>query len=188
MSPYIRWTRLLSLANDEAVNDNFDGVLFLFIQVDLIAQIVNLAIDAHTYIAGTAHLLKDIFILTLTPLNEWGKQENARPLRQTKDRIDDLLDGLPADLAPTYRTMGMTNTSIEQAQIVIDLGNCANSRARVMGCTFLVDRDSRREAIDMIDIRLLHLIQKLAGIGRERFDIATLALGKNGIKSQAALA
>src|SRR5579864_3933335 len=98
LRPYIRWTRFLSLANDETVNYHFDSVLFLFIQVYLIAQVVNLAVDTHTYIAGTTHLFKDIFILTLTPLYKWGKQENARPFRQTKHRVNYLLDGLPAYL------------------------------------------------------------------------------------------
>ena len=40
----------------------------------------------------------------------------------------------------------------------------------------------------MIDVGLLHLIQKLAGIGGQRLNIAALSLGKNGIKGQATLA
>ncbi len=39
----------------------------------------------------------------------------------------------------------------------------------------------------MINIGLLHLIEKLARIGREGLDIAALAFGKDGVKGQATL-
>ena len=40
----------------------------------------------------------------------------------------------------------------------------------------------------MIHIRLLHQLQELAGIGRQRFHIAALALGINGVERQRRLA
>jgi len=40
----------------------------------------------------------------------------------------------------------------------------------------------------MLDIRLLHHLQKLARISGERFDVAALPLGINGIESEAGLA
>ena len=41
---------------------------------------------------------------------------------------------------------------------------------------------------DEVDSRLLHLPQKLAGVGGETFDVAALALGINGVESQRGLA
>ena len=40
----------------------------------------------------------------------------------------------------------------------------------------------------MIDIGLIHFIQKLTSIGRKRFNIAALSLSKDSVKSQATLA
>src|SRR5437588_11057102 len=51
----------------------------------------------------------------------------------------------------------------------------------------LVDRDSGGESVDMINIRVLHLVQKLAGIGRQGLDVTALPFGKNGVEGQAAL-
>ena len=52
----------------------------------------------------------------------------------------------------------------------------------------LVDRDRRRESVDVVDVRLLHLPQELAGIGGERFDVAALALGVDRVEGQRLLA
>ena len=60
-------------AYNQPVHDHFDSMFFLLIQVDFVAQVKNFAIDTHTHIAGTAHLLKDILVLTFTSLDERGK-------------------------------------------------------------------------------------------------------------------
>src|SRR5438128_1854462 len=44
----------------QAVNDHFYRMFFLFVQVDLVAQIVNSAIHAHTHIPRAPHLLKNM--------------------------------------------------------------------------------------------------------------------------------
>ena len=45
-----------------------------------------------------------------------------------------------------------------------------------------------RQALDGIDVGLLHQLQELAGIGREGFDIAALALGIDGVEGERGLA
>jgi hypothetical protein len=37
----------------------------------------------------------------------------------------------------------------------------------------------------MFNVRFLHHLQKLPGIGRQRFDIAPLSLGIDGVKGEA---
>ncbi len=44
------------------------------------------------------------------------------------------------------------------------------------------------EAVDGIDFRTLHLVEELARVGRERFDVAALALGVDGVEGERALA
>src|SRR6266550_9106718 len=75
----------------------------------------------------------------------------------------------------------------QEAQVIVDLGYGANGRPRVAACALLVDRDRRREALDVVDVRLLHLAEELAGIGRERLDITALALGIDRVEGKRAL-
>ena len=84
--------------------------------------------------------------------------------------------------------MRNTNPREEQAQVVVDFGDRADRRARIVGGAFLVDGNRRGEAFDIVHIRLLHLAEELAGVGRERLDVAALALGKDGVEGQGGFA
>jgi hypothetical protein len=76
----------------------------------------------------------------------------------------------------------------EEAQVVIDLGHCPDRRARVPARALLVDADGRAEAVDLVDIRLLHLTQELPRVGAERLDVAALPLRVDRVEGEAALA
>ena len=49
---------------------------------------------------------------------------------------------------------------------------------------FLLNRNRRRQSLDVINIRLLHNREKLPRIGGQRFHITTLAFGIKRIKRQ----
>ena len=57
-----------------------------------------------------------------------------------------------------------------------------------MGGGFLVDGDGWRQALDLVDVRLLELAQELPGVGRQRLDVAPLALGVEGVEGETGLA
>jgi hypothetical protein len=59
----------------------------------------------------------------------------------------------------------MADAGVEQAEIVVDLGDRPHRRAGIVGRALLVNRDGGREAVDMIDIRFIHLPKELTGIG-----------------------
>ncbi len=84
--------------------------------------------------------------------------------------------------------MRLADTRKKNTEIIVDFGNGRDRRTRVVRARLLVNGNCRREADDLIDIRLLHRIQKLAGVGRERLDIPALAFGKNSIKCERRLA
>ena len=48
----------------------------------------------------------------------------------------------------------------------------------------LLDGDGRRQAVDVLDLRLLHLADELPGVGAERFDVPPLALGIDRVHRQ----
>ena len=82
----------------------------------------------------------------------------------------------------------MADARKEQSEVVVDLRDRADGRARVVARRLLVDRDGRREAVDLVDVRLVHLAEELARVRRERLDVAALALGVDGVEGKARLA
>src|SRR5688500_20396777 len=57
-----------------------------------------------------------------------------------------------------------------------------------MAKLLLLDGDSRRKAVDVIDRRLLHLGDELPGVGGKGFDVTPLTLGIDRVHRQRALA
>jgi hypothetical protein len=51
----------------------------------------------------------------------------------------------------------------------------------------LADRDGRSNAFDLVDIRFFHAIEELAGIRRQRLDIAALAFGVDRVENERGL-
>ena len=90
--------------------------------------------------------------------------------------------------APADRAVRLADPRPQQPQVVVDLGHRADRRARVARGRLLVDRDRRREPLDRVHVRLVHLPEELAGVGRQRLDVAALALGVDRVERQARLA
>ena len=134
------------------------------------------AVDAHADVAGLAQVVEDGLVLALAVLDQRRQDHDAAALRQRQDGVDDLLHRLLRDLAAALGAVGVADAGEEQAQVVVDLGDGAHGRARVAAGALLVDGDGGREALDVVDVRLLHLAQELAGVGGERLDVAALAL------------
>ncbi len=53
---------------------------------------------------------------------------------------------------------------------------------------FLLDGDGGGEAVDGVDVGALHLVEELAGVGGEGFDVAALAFGVDGVEGEGGLA
>ena len=98
------------------------------------------------------------------------------------------LTGLALDRQAGGRRIGNADAREEQAHVVVDLGDGADRRARVARGGLLLDRDGRRQAVDLVDVRLLHHLEELARIGRQALDIAALALGIDRVEGERGLA
>ena len=79
---------------------------------------------------------------------------------------------------------GWPTEGVEQAQVVVDLRDGADGGARGAAGGFLLDGDGGREAFDGIDVGALHLVEKLAGVGRKCFDVAALAFRIDGVEGE----
>jgi hypothetical protein len=76
----------------------------------------------------------------------------------------------------------------EEAQIVVDLGDGPDRGPRIRAGRLLLDRDGRRQALDQVDVGLLHLLQELARVGGQRLDITALPLGIDRVEGERRLA
>ncbi len=83
--------------------------------------------------------------------------------------------------------MGAANPSEEQPQVVVHLRHGAHRRTRVPGRALLINRDGRREAVYLVDVRLFHLAEELPGIRGETLHVPALALSVNRVKRQTRL-
>src|SRR5207245_7747331 len=90
--------------------------------------------------------------------------------------------------APTFRTVGLADPGVQDAEVVVDLSDGAHGRPRVLRGGLLVDRDGRRQPFDEVDVGLLHLTQELARVGGQRLHVAAMTLGVDGVEGQRALA
>jgi hypothetical protein len=116
------------------------------------------------------------------------KDHQAGAIRQRQDLAGHLLDRLGDDRAAALGAVGTADAGEEEAQVVVDLGDGADRRAGVATGALLVDRDGRREPLDVVDIGLLHLAEELAGVGGEALDVAALPFGEDGVEGEGALA
>ncbi len=110
------------------------------------------------------------------------------PSSQREHAVDHLADRLALDRQAGRRRIGHADARQQQAHVVVDLGDGADRRARVLRGGLLLDRDGRRQAVDLVDVRLLHHLQELARIGRQALDIAALAFGIDRVEGERRLA
>ena len=77
---------------------------------------------------------------------------------------------------------------VQQLQVIVELGHRADRRARRAHRIGLVDRDRGRDAFDRVDLRLVHAVEELARVRRERLDVAALAFGVQRVEDERRLA
>ena len=139
-------------------------------------------------IALGAHLLEQPPVLALAPADHRRHDHEPRALGQGQHAVGDLLQRLAGDRRAAVVAVRLTDPRPQQAQVVVDLGHRPDRRARVARGRLLVDRDRRPQALDRVHVGLLHLAEELARVGRQRLDVAALALGVDRVERKARLA
>ena len=181
----LRGVRVFVVADNETVHDDLDRMLLVLGEVDLLIEVAHRAIDAHADEARPLRLLEDALMLPFAVPDDGRENEDARAIREVEDMLDDLLGALLLDRPAGRRAVRVADAGEEQAQIVVDFRHGADGRTRVAAGALLVNRDRRGEAVDMIDIRLLHQAEELPGIGGERFDVPPLPFRIDSIEGEA---
>src|SRR6185437_5581663 len=178
---------LRGLLHREPVDDHLDRVLLLLLQLRRLGQRIHHTVDAHPRESLGLQVGKEVGVLALATTNQRREYLEPGALVEFENPVDDLLRGLPGDGPTTNRAVRMPDAGVQQPQVVVDLGDGADRRSWVAVRRLLVDGDGRRETLDEIDVRFVHLAEELPGVGRQRLDVAPLAFGENRVEGEARL-
>ena len=182
-------------AEDDAVHDGLDGVVFALFKAHALGDLGDLAVDAD----AKALLIEGFELvaeLALAAANDRCHDGDALRLGADGEAADGLLDnagndlfgGLARDGAAAVRAVRLADRGPKEAQVVVDLRDGADGGAGRARGGLLLDGDGGGETVDGVDVGALHLVEELAGVGGEGFDIAALAFGVDGVKREGALA
>ena len=172
----------------ESVDHGLDRVTLARVERRALVEFVERAVDARPHEPLAAQVLEDLRVLALAVLHDRREQQHARALGQRQHLVDHLRDGLRRQVLPVLGTARHARACVQHAQVVVDLGDGADGGARVVRRRLLLDRDRGREALDVVDVRLLHHREELSRVGRQRFDVATLALRVDRVERERRLA
>src|SRR5205823_5703770 len=70
------------VADGEAVDDDLDGVLLVFLEVDLLVEVADLAVDTDADEPLAADLVEDALVLALAVADDGGEDHQAGAVRQ----------------------------------------------------------------------------------------------------------
>ena len=177
---------LYSRSQHEAIDDQIDFVRLPCLDIDLFRQFMDFPINLNADETGARQLLQHR--PRITARHNGRQHKYTCLLRQRQQLIADLLDGMRCYFAAALNASRLTYPREKQPQIVVNLGEGSYRRTRVRQTSLLLDGDGRRKAIDGIDVRLFHLLQKLTGIRGERLQIPPLPFGVERIESERRLA
>ena len=163
-------------------------MLVLLVENDVLLQQAELVVDLHAREALAAQLGELLAVLALAAAHDRRQDHEALAVVEPHDLIDDLLGRLGRDRPPAVEAVWLADPRPQQAQVVVDLGDGADRRPRVARGRLLVDRDGRRQALDRVHVRLVHLPEELARVRRQRLDVAALPLGVDRVERQRRLA
>ena len=147
-----------------------------------------LAVDTHLGEAARPQPDQLFLELALPPADDRRQDVDALVVGGEHHHVDDAFERLRRDLAPAEVTVRNADVGEEQAQVIVNLGDGADGGARIRTGGLLLDGNGGRQAVDQIDVRLLHLLEELPRIRGERLDIPTLPLGVNRVEGERRLA
>ena len=172
----------------ETIDHRFDGVFLAQRQRRHGIEFVQHAVDARADETLRAQLVEHLKMLALALADHRREQHEASFRIQCERRIDHLAHRLRLQRDVMIRTARRTHAREQQAQVVVDFGDRADRRTRIVRCRFLLDGNRRAQALDVIHIGLLHHRQELPRVRRQRFDIAPLAFRIDRVERERRLA
>ncbi len=143
----------------------------------------SVTVNLHPREAAALQFGKLLTILALAVAHDRGEQQQPGPFRHRCHAIH--------HLRHVCASIGRPVAGEYARRLAPRAGACSRGflspcrrRARVFRGGLLLEGDRGRQAVDAVDVGFAHQLQELAGIGRERFDVAALALGIDRVERQ----
>ena len=151
----------------QTVDDYGKAVLFIFLKADILIQRAHLSVDKHTHIACTPHIVEHTHMLALAPPHQRCHHHKTASLRQLQHPVDNLLHALLLNELAALRAVRFPGAREKQTQVIVNFRYRTYGRTRIAARGLLVDGNCWAQSLDVVHIRLIHLSQKLAGVGRK---------------------
>ena len=147
--------------NLKSVYNNIDIMLDILVKFNFFRKFIHVAINTNSYIAHLNSLFKYLGMLTLSSSYNRCQHLNSCAFRQCHDTVHNFINALLSDFLTAVRAVRNTDSCIKQSEIIINFSNGTNGRTWVTVIGFLVNTNRRRQAFNLLHIRLLHLSQEL---------------------------
>ena len=149
----------------QAIDHDLDRVVPAPVQRELVLQRADRAIDPDTRQAPRAQRVE--FLTERSLASPHDRRQHVHPFlgRFGQDRLHHPFHRLRRDRPVARRTVGYADVGEQQTEEVVYLGDGADRRAGIGPGGSLFDGNGGREPVDLIDVRLLHLLEKLTGVG-----------------------
>ena len=170
--------------NFYAVNNDVDGVLGVLFQRRQRIDVMHLAVKANAHETLCPQFVDQCRLFALAVIDHRREDHQFGVLGHLQCMIDHLRHRLRSQHDVVLGAMRFADARIEQAQVVMDFGDRADRRTRIVAGGFLFDGNGRRQTLDHVDVGFFHQLQELPGIGRQRFDVAALALCVKRVECQ----
>src|SRR5262249_40853276 len=131
---------------------------------------------------------EEILVLSLLPAHDRREHAVRRSVGEVEHARDDLLAGLGRDRPVAPRAVPLADPREQDTEVIVDLGHRPDRAPGIAPPRLLLDRDRRAQALDLVDLGLGHLAQKLAGVARETLDVPSLTFGVKRVEGERALA
>ena len=118
-----------ALLGHQAVDHDLDRVLEVLGQPDRLGEIAHLPVDPGPREPLAGQVFQELAVLTLASADDGREHLEPRALRQREHLVDDLLGGLAADRPPAVVAMGSSDPRVQDAQVVVDLGDRPDGRS-----------------------------------------------------------
>ena len=148
----LRQARPHTRRHHQAIDHYLDVVTDVACQPRRLRERHDLAVHASPGVALLDHVLEQVAIFTLLAAYDRTKHQELRPGWQLEDASDDLLARLGPDRFVAARAVLPPDSGEHDAQVVVNLRDCPDGAPRVPPAGLLLDRDSRAQPGDQIDV------------------------------------
>src|SRR5574344_135504 len=172
----------------QLVDDHFDIMILVSVYLHAAGNLHDLSVDTDIEVPLAAHTLEEFAVMALTTSYQRSQDENLMPVIVVHDHVKQFLFGILDHLFAGSITVGGTGAGVEQTQVIVHLGGCADRRTGVLVCCLLFDADHWTQSCNLVYIRAFHAAEEIPGVSRERLYIASLTFGEYRVESQRRLA